>query len=166
MTNENRYSDWALEIITNMQISEQPPKALQDLIHGCISRSAAVRVGDDGVPYPAINLQVPPGVTIDGVVIKNIRQYRLQQATNLLIEITTYRKWCTQDTTGDPTVAYGVTLYDKDWDRTLAPSDELSRTRPFSADLSELFPAGNNLQSGFEAFWASVSRTQEFLSKN
>lgn len=144
-----------MEVLTNEIISETP----ENLKLTRSFNNPVQRKDQFGLLYPSVQLLPHPNIRIHETCVRSVEQYRLT-GTPYILEAAIYRRWNGGDTTIDPSAAYGLTLYNKEWDILMSPT---KHTRDLGSEVCDFFP-GSNFAIGLSDFLDHIQKVRQILN--
>lgn len=96
--------------------------------------------------------------------MRSAAQYILKDSS-YLVEIAIYRQWAGMDTSSEPNIVAGVSMYHHQWDYQMRSFEDSPSPRIWSRDLSDFFGDTEGGSNRLAKFLSEVEIVQELLSE-
>lgn len=162
---EHRKYSWRHEIISN-DVLQEVPTTLKALIAQNSASSRLAHCTDDyGFTYPIFNINVPPRLQIDMVIIRSSLRY-LVSSSNYVFEVAMYRCWNGPQLKAVPVAShFGASVYGTGWNQEMTPPDSVKEARNWDDELDNFFSSTSKRGlTGFSDFVATVEKVEDFLN--
>lgn len=159
----HRQVDYTLEVTSDNAIHEIP-KLLRSVVQGSVTAQSLVRQDALGFYYPNVSPKFTLGLEITGVTVRSAAQYMLKESS-YLVEIAIYRQWAGMDTSSEPKIVAGVSMYHHQWDYQMRSVENSPSPRIWSRDLSDFFDSAEDGSNRLAKFLFEVEIVQELLSE-
>ena len=118
-----------------------------------------------GLTYPRVAPPEEPfPLRVNKIVVRSISHYMFKES-GYVIEISIYREWENRNTSPDPTVLAGVSLFHRNWDLEMESIEGTTKERKWDPQLRNFLPTRPAETDGVSHFFDAVRQVQGFLSE-